>query len=47
MANNDYYDDYDFCYECRENGGDYYVDPNGDLVSACDDCFYYDWSDEE
>lgn len=47
MTSSDDYDDYDFCYECKGNGDDYYVDDNGDLVSACDDCYFYDWSDEE
>lgn len=38
---------YDFCYECRGNGNDYYLDDNGDLVSACEDCPFNDWSDTE
>lgn len=31
-------DDYDYCYECSAYGDDYYIDENGDLVSACEDC---------
>lgn len=26
------------CYECTGYGDDYYLDENGELVSACDDC---------
>lgn len=29
----------DYCYECRGLGGDYYFDDNGELVSACSDCW--------
>lgn len=35
---NDYDPDADRCYECSGYGDDYYVDENGELVSACDDC---------
>ena len=28
----------EFCYECGAYGDDYYVDDNGELVCACDDC---------
>ena len=28
----------DFCYECTGYGDDYYIDENGELVCACDDC---------
>lgn len=33
-------DDYgdDYCYECTGYGDDYYIDENGELVSACTDC---------
>ena len=33
-------DDYelDDCDECTGNGDDYYIDENGELVSACTDC---------
>ena len=34
----DWFDDYDWCYECQGYGDDYYFDENGELVSACDDC---------
>lgn len=30
--------DYDYCYECQGYGDDYYMDENGEWVSACDDC---------
>lgn len=32
----DYYND--ICYECTGYGDDYYIDEQGDLVSACNDC---------
>lgn len=32
--------DYDHCYECRGYGDDYYINDDGELVSACDDCHY-------
>ena len=35
------YDDPDFCNDCSGIGDDYYFDENGVLVSACDDCPYY------
>jgi hypothetical protein len=28
----------DHCYECTGYGDDYYIDENGELVSACTDC---------
>lgn len=38
----------DKCYECTGYGDDYYVNEDGDLVSACTDCPYNgvdDWDD--
>ena len=32
------FDDYDWCYECTGYGDDYYIDDNGELQSACEDC---------
>lgn len=33
------------CYECTGYGDDYYLDEDGELVSACDDCpNNTDWS---
>lgn len=29
----------DRCYECQGYGDDYYIDDQGELVCACDDCF--------
>lgn len=29
----------DICYECRGYGDDYYFDDDGELVSACSDCW--------
>ena len=34
------FDDYDYCYECGGYGDDYYINDDGELVSACDDCPY-------
>ena len=31
-------DDDDYCYECTGLGDDYYMDENGDWVSACSEC---------
>lgn len=28
----------DICYECTGYGDDYYMDDDGNLVSACSDC---------
>ena len=28
----------DYCYECGGYGDDYYINDDGELVSACDDC---------
>lgn len=43
--------DPDYCYECTGYGDDYYVDENGELVSACDTCFnnpaWNDYYDDE
>ena len=36
----DDWSDYDHCYECTGYGDDYYLDEDGDWVSACDDCPY-------
>lgn len=33
-----FWDDYDWCYECRGYGDDYRYDEDGELVSSCDDC---------
>lgn len=30
---------YDVCYECTGYGDDYYIDDNGELVSACEECW--------
>lgn len=32
--NKDYWDDYDYCYECTGYGDDYYLDEDGELQSA-------------
>ena len=42
-------DDYDYCYECGGYGDDYYINNDGELVSACDDCPHNsaNWEDED
>lgn len=32
------FDNYDWCYECTGYGDDYYIDDDGELQSACEDC---------
>ncbi len=32
--------DEEICYECRGLGNDYYFDEDGELISACDDCYF-------
>ena len=29
----------EICYECTGYGDDYYTDENGELISACADCW--------
>ena len=35
------------CYECTGYGDDYYMDDDGNLVSACDDCWVNRREEEE
>ena len=42
----EFWDDYDWCYECRGLGDDYYFDKDGELVSSCDDCSHRKVSNE-
>ena len=42
-------DEYDYnnseiCDECSGLGDDYYFDDSGELVCACTDCVFNDWS---
>lgn len=30
--------DYDYCYECKGYGDNYYINYYGEEVCACDDC---------
>ena len=39
--------DYERCYECSGYGDDYYVDDNGELISACNGCPYNDAESED
>ena len=32
------YDEFDYCYECRIYGDNYYVDEDGNLESFCSQC---------
>lgn len=34
----DFWDDYDICYECSGYGDDYQIDDDGELVCNCPDC---------
>lgn len=40
-------DDNDRCYECTGYGDDYYVDENGELVCACDGCWFNEYRGDE
>jgi len=40
-------DEDDRCYECTGYGDDYYMDENGEWVSACDDCVWNEWGMDE
>lgn len=31
-------DEFDICYECTAYGDDYYINSEGELVCACDEC---------
>ena len=37
----------DRCYECKGYGDDYYVDEQGELVSACDGCPFNEVEDDD
>lgn len=37
----------EICYECTGYGDDWYFDENGNLVSACADCWVAKQRDEE
>ena len=37
----------DICYECRGYGDDYYLDDDGELVSACSKCWVTREKDDE
>ena len=47
--NDDFWDNYDYCYECTGYGDDYYFDEDGELQSACETCPHNplndDWND--
>lgn len=48
--NEDFWDNYDYCYECTGYGDDYYFDEEtGEWESACETCPYNpvnnDWYD--
>lgn len=45
MSITDDFDDYYeyHCYECTGYGDDYYVDDDGELVRACDDCCFNEY----
>lgn len=40
--------EYDPCEDCKANGDDWYVDEDGEMRCACDECYVADiWEDEE
>ena len=46
----DFFDDYDYCYECTGYGDDYFLNDEGELESACFTCphnsaNFDDWDD--
>lgn len=41
------YEVYDVCYECTGYGDDYYMDDNGELVCACDECWVTQLEDDD
>lgn len=43
----DDWDDYDYCYECRGYGDDYYFDEDGELISACEECPFRPWEEND
>lgn len=34
----DYFDNYDYCYECGAYGDDYEFDENGEMIWMCPEC---------
>lgn len=40
------YDDWDICYECQGYGDDYYINEDGELECACDDCPFNDFDSD-
>lgn len=34
----DFWDNYDYCYECTGYGDDYRIDEDGELVCNCPEC---------
>ena len=43
----DSWDDFDWCYECSDNGDDFYTDENGEQVWRCLDCPFDPLKDDE
>ena len=41
------FDKYDHCYECSGYGDDYYEDEEGNLVCACEHCFFDPGKDDD
>ncbi|MGM9519546.1 MAG: hypothetical protein ACI3WS_02615 [Phascolarctobacterium sp.] len=39
-------EEYDYCYECTGYGDDYYINDEGELVSACDNCPHNNYDDD-
>ena len=43
----DSWDDFDWCYECSDNGDDFYTDENDEQVWRCLDCPFDPLKDDE
>ena len=38
---------FEYCYECSGLGDDYYLDDDGELVCACQECMFNPYLDDE
>ena len=42
----DFWDDFDWCYECGGYGDDYFINDDGELESACPMCPHNRWRED-
>lgn len=45
-ADDNYDDCWDICYECQGYGDDYFVNEDGELECACEDCPFSDFNED-